>query len=274
LWSAAVLADAPEAIAAVHREYFEAGADVAITASYQASFEGFAARGYSRDETVRLLQQSVALAHAARAHVLTHTIVPPRKLWVAASVGPYGATLHDGSEYRGDYGLDEQALIDFHRPRIEALLGARPDWLACETLPSLLEARAIVRVLREHPDARAWITFSCRDGASTSAGDAIAECARILDAEPQVMAMGVNCVDPVLVAPLVRAMAAVTDKPLVVYSNSGETWNAVARCWEGTATRFTTYLDGWIAAGASWIGGCCRTTPDDIRVVRAHLDTA
>lgn len=269
-----MLADAPEAIEAVHRAYFEAGADVAITASYQASFEGFAARGYSREDTVRLLQHSVALARAARDHALAHAVGVPRALWIAASVGPYGATLHDGSEYRGDYGLDEEALADFHRPRIAALLGARPDLLACETLPSLLEARAIVRVLREHPAARAWITFSCRDGATTSAGDSIAECARILDAEPQVLAMGVNCVDPVLVAPLVRAMAAVTDKPLVVYSNSGEVWNAVTRCWEGTATRFTTYLDGWIAAGATWIGGCCRTTPDDIRVVRAYLDTA
>ncbi len=273
LWSAAVLADAPEAIEAVHRAYFEAGADVAITASYQASFEGFAVRGYSRDETVRLLQQSVALARTAREHVLAHRGGEPRALWIAASVGPYGATLHDGSEYRGDYGLDEGTLADFHRPRIEALLGARPDLLACETLPSLLEARAIVRVLHEHPDARAWVTFSCRDGASTAAGDAIAECARVLDAEPQVVAMGVNCVDPVLVTPLVRAIAEVTDKPIVVYSNSGEVWNAVARCWEGTATRFTAHLDAWIAAGASWIGGCCRTTPDDIRVVRARLDT-
>jgi len=271
LWSAGVLADAPEAVEAVHREYFEAGADVAITASYQASFEGFAARGYSHDDTVRLLQQSVTLARAARQHVLANTLTARRDLWVAASVGPYGATLHDGSEYRGDYGLDEQALMDFHRPRMAALLGAHPDWLACETLPSLLEARAIVRVLHEHPDARAWVTFSCRDGASTSAGDAIAECARALDAEPQVIAMGVNCVDPVLVTPLVRTMAECTDKPIVVYSNSGEVWNAETRCWEGTATRFTAHLDEWIAAGASWIGGCCRTTPDDIRVVRARL---
>ena len=271
LWSAGVLADAPEAIEAVHRDYFEAGADIAITASYQASFEGFAARGYSHDDTVRLLQQSVALARAAREQVLALTVAESRTLWVAASVGPYGATLHDGSEYRGDYGLDEEALVAFHRPRIEALLGAHPDLLACETLPSLLEARAIVRVLHEHPAARAWVTFSCRDGASTSAGDAIADCARTLDAEPQVVAIGVNCVDPVLVTPLIRAMAGATNKPIVVYSNSGEVWNAVARCWEGTATRFTAYLDEWIEAGASWIGGCCRTTPDDIRVVRARI---
>ena len=272
LWSARLLADAPEAIEAVHRSYFEAGADLAITASYQASFEGFAVRGFSPSDTERLLQRSVTLARAAREHV--RTLESPRARWVAASVGPYGATLHDGSEYRGDYGLGEVALADFHRPRIVALLGAGPDLLACETLPSLLEARAILRVLREHPGARAWVTFTCRDSASTSAGDAIAECARVLDAEPQVVAMGINCVDPVLVTPLIQTMASVTDKPIIVYPNSGEVWNAATRCWEGTATRFTAYLQEWINAGASWLGGCCRTTPEDIRIVRTVVDSA
>jgi len=274
LWSARLLADAPEAIEAVHRAYFEAGADVAITASYQASFEGFATRGISRSDTERLLQLSVSLAHNARDHIEANTPASARPRWIAASVGPYGATLHDGSEYRGDYGLDEDALVAFHRPRIKALLGAGPDLLACETLPSLLEARAILRVLREFPDARAWVTFTCRDGASTSAGDAIAECARALDAEPQVVAMGINCVDPVLVTPLVRTMASITGKPIVVYPNSGEVWNAATRCWEGTAMRFTAHLSEWLDAGASWLGGCCRTTPEDIRLVRAVLDAA
>jgi homocysteine S-methyltransferase len=272
LWSARLLVDAPEAIEAVHRAYFEAGADIAITASYQASFEGFAKRGFTHRDTERLLQLSVTLARNARDHIEANTPASARPRWIAASVGPYGATLHDGSEYRGDYGLDEDALTAFHRPRIKALLGAGPDLLACETLPSLLEARAILRVLREFPEARAWLTFTCRDGASTSAGDAIAECARTLDAEPQVVAMGVNCLDPVLVTPLVRTMASVTGKPIVVYPNSGEVWNASSRCWEGAASRFTAHLSDWLDAGASWIGGCCRTTPADIRIVRAVLD--
>ncbi len=274
LWSARLLADAPEAIEAVHRAYFEAGANVAITASYQASFEGFGAYGYSHADTARLLQLSVILARSAREHVASRAPAPSRDMWVAASVGPYGATLHDGSEYRGDYGLSEDALADFHRPRIAALLGASPDLLACETLPSLLEARSILGVLREHPDARAWVTFTCRDGTSTSAGDAIEECARTLDAEPQVVAMGINCVDPALVTSLIRTMASATDKPIVVYPNSGEVWNAATRCWEGTATRITAYLNEWMDAGASWIGGCCRTTPADIRAVRAVVDAA
>jgi homocysteine S-methyltransferase len=272
LWSARVLADAPDAIEAVHLDYFEAGADVAITASYQASYEGFAARGLSTDDTTRLLQQSVALARSARDRFHARHPGSGRTLRVAASVGPFGATRHDGSEYRGDYGLDEAALMAFHRPRLAALLSASPDLLACETLPSLLEARAIVRVLRDFPAARAWITFSCRDGAHTSAGDAIATCATWLDQEPQVVAMGVNCVNPALVTSLVRAFAASTRKPIVVYPNSGEVWNAEGRCWEGTAHRFTDWLDEWMDAGATWIGGCCRTTPADIRRVRAVVD--
>lgn len=272
LWSARLLADAPQAIEAVHLDYFEAGADIAITASYQASYEGFASRGFSAGETTRLLHDSVRLAVAARERFHAAHPSSRRTLRVAASVGPYGATRHDGSEYRGDYGLSEDALVAFHRPRLAALLDAAPDLLACETLPSLLEARAIVRLLRERPAARAWVSFTCRDGAHTSAGDAVADCAALLDAEPQVVAIGVNCVDPSLVTALVRTMTSRTAKPIVVYPNSGEVWNAAARCWEGSAQRFTAHLDAWLDAGASWIGGCCRTTPADIRIVRDVVD--
>lgn len=272
LWSARLLADAPDAIEAVHLDYFEAGADIVITASYQASHAGFAAHGYSHDDTAALLQRSVALARSARDRFHARHPASGRTLRVAASIGPYGATLHDGSEYRGDYGLDEDALAAFHRPRLATLLGAAPDLLACETIPSLLEARAIVGVLHEHPSAQAWVTFTCRDGAHTSAGDAIADCARFLDAAPQVVAIGINCVDPALVTALVRTITPATGKPIVVYPNSGEVWNARAHCWEGTATRFTTRVDEWIDAGASWLGGCCRTTPEDIRRVREIVD--
>lgn len=274
LWSARLLEDAPADIEAVHLDYFEAGADIAITASYQASYEGFAARGRSRDDTDRALRRSIELAGAARQRFFARHPASRRTLRVAASVGPYGAVLHDGSEYRGDYGLSEDALVAFHAPRMAALLAAAPDMLACETIPSLLEARAIVRALREHPDARAWISFTCRDGAHTAAGDAITECARALDAEQQVMAIGVNCVAPELVTSLIRAIRAETAKPIVVYPNSGEVWNAAARCWEGSAQRFTAHLDEWIAGGATWIGGCCRTTPADIRLVRQVVDAA
>ncbi|MDX2183214.1 MAG: homocysteine S-methyltransferase [Gemmatimonadaceae bacterium] len=272
LWSARLLEDAPQDITAVHLDYFEAGADVAITASYQASYQGLAARGLSRADTDRALQRSVALARSARDQFHARHPESRRVLRVAASVGPYGAILHDGSEYRGDYGLSEDELLDFHRPRMAALLGAEPDLLACETLPSLLEARAVVRALRESPAARAWVSFTCRDATHTAAGDDIAECARELDAEPQVVAVGVNCVPPALVTPLIAALRSGTSKPIVVYPNSGEVWDAEARYWEGSAARFTESLREWIEAGASWIGGCCRTTPADIRRIRRFVE--
>lgn len=272
LWSARLLEDAPHDIEAVHLDYFEAGADVAITASYQASYQGFAARGLSHDDTNRALQRSVALARSARDRFHARHPDSRRTLQVAASVGPYGAILHDGSEYRGDYGLSEDVLVEFHRPRIAALLAAEPDLLACETIPSLVEARAVVRALHEHPTARAWVSFTCRDASHTAAGDSIAACARELDAEPQVVAVGVNCVSPTLVTPLIAALKSGTSKPIVVYPNSGEVWNAESRCWEGSSARFTAYVREWIDAGASWIGGCCRTTPEDVRQIGAIAD--
>lgn len=271
LWSARVLLDAPEAIERVHEAYYLAGADIAITASYQASYDGFAKRGLNAEATNALLRRSVELARSARERVsrlLGDGRGQARELLVAASVGPYGAVLHDGSEYRGDYGLSEDALVDFHRERLNVLLAAGPDLIACETIPSRAEASALVRLLGEHPDAKAWLTFSCRDGQHTSAGESIAECARWLDAVPQVVAMGVNCVAPALVASLIHELRRGTTKPIVVYPNSGEVWDADARCWSGAADRFTTYVPSWLKAGATWVGGCCRTTPEDIRRVR------
>ncbi len=272
LWSARVLLEAPDAIERVHTEYFLAGADIAITASYQASYEGFAKRGLSAQSTNALLQRSVEIAQSARSRVLRDQLNTTRELLVAASVGPYGAVLHDGSEYRGDYGLDEDALVDFHRERFTVLADAGADLLACETIPSRLEAAALVRLLGERPDARAWVTFSCRDGRHTSAGDSIAACARWLDEVPQVVAIGVNCVAPGLVESLIHELGTGTTKPIVVYPNSGETWDAITQCWVGTADRFTGYVPRWLEAGARWVGGCCRTTPDDIRSVRADVD--
>lgn len=272
LWSARVLIETPSAIERVHTEYFLAGADIAITASYQASYEGFAKRGLSAEQTNVLLRRAVELAQAARRRVLREQPDTVRELLVAASVGPYGATRHDGSEYRGDYGIDENALVDFHRERFIVLADAGADLLACETIPSRIEAAALVRLLSERSDAKAWVTFSCRDGRHTSAGDSIADCARWLDGVPQVVAIGVNCVAPELVESLIHELATGTSKPIVVYPNSGETWDAVAQCWVGTADRFTAYVPRWLSAGARWIGGCCRTTPDDIRSVRADVD--
>lgn len=268
LWSAKVLLEAPELIRRVHSDYFCAGADIAITASYQATVEGFMRRGLGREESLDLLRRSVRLALEARDAFWrepANRIGRPRPL-VAASVGPYGAFLADGSEYRGDYGLSEAELMDFHRPRMTTLLEAGPDLLACETLPCFVEARALVRLLAELPDVSAWISFSARDDSHTCHGESLAECAAWLDKQPQVVAVGVNCTAPRYIPTLVRTIRSATSKPIVVYPNSGEIYNPDRRCWEGTATsvEFAAEAECWYASGARLIGGCCRTTPDYI----------
>lgn len=275
LWSAKVLLENPELIRAVHADYFAAGADVAITASYQASFEGLARRGLDRAQAAELMARSVLLAAEARDAFWAdpaRRAGRPRPL-VAASVGPYGAILHDGSEYRGDYGLSEDELVAFHRPRLAALAAAGADLLACETIPSLEEARALARLLPEFPGVWAWVSFSCRDGAHTCHGEPIADCAALLDAHPQVVAVGVNCTAPQHIGALVAAIRGATAKPIVVYPNSGEAWRAETGTWEGEAScaDFAQQALGWRAAGASLIGGCCRTTPAHIAELAAAL---
>ncbi len=268
LWSAKVLLEAPELIQQVHSDYFRAGADIAITASYQATVEGFMRRGLGREESLDLLRRSVRLAVEARDAFWrepANRVDRPRPL-VAASVGPYGAFLADGSEYRGDYGLSEAELMDFHRLRMATLLEAGADLLACETLPCFAEARALTRLLAEFPDASAWISFSARDDAHLCHGEPLAECAAWLDDRPQVVAVGINCTAPRYLPALIRTIRFATGKPIVVYPNSGETYRADLGRWEGTATcvEFATEAERWYASGARLIGGCCRTTPDHI----------
>ena len=275
LWSAKVLLEAPELIRQVHLDYFRAGADIAITASYQATVAGFMRRGLGRGESLELLRRAVRLAQEARDEFWrepTNRVGRPRPL-VAASVGPYGAFLADGSEYRGDYGLSEIELMDFHRSRLATLLAADPDLLACETLPCFLEARALARLLTEFPGASAWISFSARDEARTCHGERLADCAAWLDSRPQIVAVGINCTAPQYIPALVRAIRFSTGKPIVVYPNSGETYRADLRRWEGTATcaEFAAEAERWYAGGARLIGGCCRTTPDHIAALARRI---
>lgn len=287
LWSARLLIEAPGLIRKVHYDYFVAGADVAITASYQASVEGFARRGIGLERAAQLWQQSVGLAQAARDDFMGHSPMPGNRLrpLVAASVGPYGAALADGSEYRGNYRLDDAALAAFHRPRLTALLAAGPDLLACETLPSLREALVLARLLREFPSSCAWMSFACRDGRHTCEGQDIADCARALQDFPQVVAVGINCTGPAHVPALLRQLRSHTGKVLLAYPNSGERYDAATRQWSGRAPdamptpdakstsggAFASQACGWYRAGARLIGGCCRTTPEDIRAVRENL---
>ena len=268
LWAARALFEAPDLVRGVHADYYRAGADIATSASYQATVEGFEKKGFTREEAKALISRSVALVQEARDAVWQE--IPhegrPRPL-ASASVGPYGAYLADGSEYRGDYGVSRSELADFHAERLSLLVEARPDLLACETLPILEEAEAILGELKKYPDMGAWFSFSCGDGAHTTGGDAIADCARLLAKSPQVVAVGVNCTAPEHVASLIRAIREAADIPVVVYPNTGETYDARTKTWHGSPTPYGDFVRQWQEAGAQLIGGCCRTTPDDIRAI-------
>ena len=271
LWSAKALFEKPELVEAVHRDYYEAGADVSTSASYQATVEGFEKKGFTREQATELIVRSVRLVQQARDAFWQQKAKRagrPQPL-AAASVGPYGAYLADGSEYRGDYRASRAELSDFHAERLDILVAAEPDILACETLPLLDEALAILADLHLYPDMGAWISFSCKDEAHTCGGDAIADCARLLDKERQVTVIGVNCTVPQYVADLIRNIRAHTTKPVVVYPNTGETYDAVTKTWHGSPTPYRDFVRQWYEAGARLIGGCCRTTPDDIRGIAA-----
>ncbi len=273
LWSARLLKTAPEAIEQLHYDYFAAGARCAISASYQASYEGFAALGIGADETTALLRLSVELAQSARARWRRDHPADRRKLYVAASVGPYGAILHDGAEYHGDYGLSVEELIAFHTPRFEVLATSGADFLACETLPVLDEARALATLLARYPDALAWMSFTSPDGIHTSHGELLTECAQVLDRVPNVVAIGVNCVKPEIVGTAIRGLKAGTSKAVVVYPNSGEHWDGKSHDWHGSAYQnsLAALAPQWISAGARLVGGCCRVGPQEIAVLAGVL---
>jgi len=272
LWSAKCLIEQPGMIRDVHLDYFRAGADVATTATYQATFEAFTRRDIDGPAAARLMRGAVALAAAARDEFWAAAAnrIGRLKPLVAASIGPYGAMLADGSEYRGRYALDDAALADFHRPRLRVLADAGADLLACETLPCLREARVLANLLREFPDVYAWISFSCKDGAHDCEGEDIGGCAAELHGHGQIAAVGVNCTPPQYIAPLLRRMRGETDKPLLAYPNSGERYDASSKQWSGSpaSLAFGETAREWYAEGARLIGGCCRTGPADIRSVK------
>jgi homocysteine S-methyltransferase len=273
LWSAKVLLEQPELVKQVHLDYFKAGARAAITASYQATPLGFARRGISEAEALERVALSVRLADEARREYLAGN-PEAGPLLVAGSVGPYGAYLADGSEYRGDYALTPNEFMDFHRPRIAALVEAGADVLACETLPSLPEAEALLELIVEF-DVESWLTFTLRDGAHISDGTRLEQVAELCDA-PLVAALGVNCVPLELVTPALEALGRATRKPLIAYPNSGETYHATTKTWGPAASAgdvagaerppgsLAEGARAWQERGARLVGGCCRTTPNDI----------
>jgi homocysteine S-methyltransferase len=269
LWSAHVLEDSPEKVIAVHRSYLEAGADVLLTASYQVSRKGYGEFGLDPNRADAALLRSVELAGAARAEF------PGRSVLIAASLGPYGAALHNGAEYHGNYDCAFSDLVHFHQERIAVLAESNADLLAFETLPSLEEARAIGEALKPWPNLAAWFTFVCTDSRAAALqvahGEPLRECAALAAAFPQTIAVGLNCTQPVSIPSLIAELRRATVKPIVIYPNSGEDWDAQARCWTGSSdpAEFGQQARQWYAAGAQLIGGCCRTRPDHIRQIAA-----
>ena len=274
LWSARLLLENPAAIRQLHLDYLRAGADGIITATYQASIPGFARKGIPPAQAEDLLRLAVHLALDARdAFCATAAQEDRLRPLVAASVGPYGAYLADGSEYRGDYGISEEALYRFHRRRWQVLAASGADLLACETIPSFSEARVLRRLLQETPEAWAWFSFSCRDGWRISDGTPLSTCAQMLADTERVAAIGVNCTPPRYIPSLIAELRRVSDKPILVYPNSGEAYHAETRRWSGEndAARFAALSQTWRQAGARVIGGCCRTGPSHIAAIRQAL---
>jgi homocysteine S-methyltransferase len=258
LWSARLLMDAPGQILDAHLAFFRAGAQIATSASYQASFEGFASRGLDRQEAAGLMRRSVDLARAARDQLAGDG----QARWVAASAGPYGAALADGSEYRGRYGRSVRELTAWHRPRLEVLAEAAPDVLALETVPDTDEAEALMAAIAGL-GVPAWLSYTVAGG-RTRAGQPLAEAFAVAAGVPEVVAVGVNCCAPADVLPAITAVREMTGKPVIVYPNSGEEWDARRRAWTGQSGYSPALPRQWMAAGATIIGGCCRVRPADI----------
>jgi homocysteine S-methyltransferase len=274
LWSARLLLTDPDAITDVHRAYFAAGAQVATTASYQATVPGFIAAGYRPEEAVAAIIRSVTLAREARDRHAADEGVDPATLLVAGSMGTYGAMLADGSEYRGDYDPGEAVLRDVHAPRLETLLEAGADLIALETIPTVREAEVLVRLLDE-AGATGWLSFQCRDDGHTAAGEPIEVAMRVGAGASGLVAIGVNCTAPERMPALLDRATSATDLPLIAYPTGGDRWDPAARRWVTDASGHgfdASTVAGWTALGAGWLGGCCGTTPADIGALAAAVD--
>lgn len=275
LWSAKLLMEDPQSIFDLHYDYYKAGADIAITASYQATFEGLAKRGLNPAQAKTIFAQSIQLAQTARD--LFWKAETPRidrtYPLVAASIGPYGAFLADGSEYTGQYGLTEQALIDFHQPRMEALIAASPDILAMETIPCLTEAQALLRLLESFPSQQGYLCFSCQDGTSLSSGEPFREAVALAASSPQIIGVGINCTAPHFISPLLGSVDQAVAIPYVVYPNRGEHWDAQGKCWVSgsDSSQIVDLVAAWYHLGVRVFGGCCRIRPSDISAMRTRL---
>lgn len=274
LWSASMLIENPQAIVDAHRAFLDAGAEIIISASYQASRQGLMERGKTEQEADALIALSIELAARARDEFLADNPASGTEIRIAASVGPYAAAvLHDGSEYTGIYDATREQIHAVQEPRVKVLDAAGADFLACETIPNIDEAYAFQDILKSTATP-AWVSFCCRDASSLSDGTPVQDAASLYAGHAGVFAVGVNCTSPQHVLPLIELIRqAVPDKQLIVYPNSGETYRSCDNTWHGTASPIecAEAARRWRDAGADLIGGCCRMGPEHIRAMSAVL---
>lgn len=278
LWSSRLLIEDPALIKTVYERYLDAGADCISTCTYQGTHAGFASMGLSSQEIEDVFALSVRMACESRdafwEKMQNEGNVRPKPL-VAASIGSYGAYLFDGSEYRGEYDISEEGLYDFHYQRIKTFIDVSEDsggidLFAFETIPDITESKILVKILENFPGTYAWLSFSLRDGNHISGGDPLREAASLFDGHPQISAIGVNCTQPSFIEPAVKAIKSGCSLPVIVYPNSGEGYDAQKKIWHGKPEEigdFYRLAELWYSCGASIIGGCCRTIPDDIREI-------
>jgi homocysteine S-methyltransferase len=254
LWTGELLKSAPDQIREAHAAFVKAGADIIITSTYQVSFPGCLAKGWTHQEVVDALKNSIQLARDAHSTK------------VAASIGPYGAYLADGSEYRGNYDATEAELREFHKERLEILIACKPDYLAIETIPEIREARILLQLLKDlNNTIPVWIAFSCKDGLHLSSGESFKEAGKV-SKELGADYIGINCTSPELVTSLLES--AKEYGPFVVYPNAGRTWNEKLKRLEGSAVKLSDeHIQQWADCGATIIGGCCGIGPKEIAQV-------
>jgi homocysteine S-methyltransferase len=269
LWSAKLLKENPKLIKDVHLDYLISGANIIATASYQASFIGFEKQGYTKEEAIQLLKLSVQLAIEARKEFMSSqncaSLLSPL---VAASLGPYGAALADGSEYTGYQNISIESLMDFHKERLAVIQETDADLIAFETIPCVDEAIAIKTLLADCPGKKAWISFSCKDEKHLCSGELFQDAIKVINNSKEIIGIGVNCTPPQYIEELIKIAQPITDKIIMAYPNKGEIYNPVIKVWEpldGCANDFITDARLWLAAGAKAIGGCCRTGPLEIQ---------
>lgn len=278
LWSSAFLKTDPEAVVKTHCDFLRAGAQIITTNTYQASIDGFMKYlGLNQEESIDLIKKAVDLAKDAVTIFMEENtdqtgVIRPL---IAASIGPYGASLHDGSEYTGSYveTVSKKQMMDWHRPRMQVLIDAGVDFLAIETIPAQDEGEALADLLKEFPSQKAWISFSCKDYHHVSHGEkfgeAVASC--LEHNTKQLIAVGTNCVNPAYVSSLLKD--ANRKVPFIVYPNSGEIYDAKTGWHAGDSCKpIESYVHEWLNLGVRYIGGCCRTYPTDISKIRDTVE--